>query len=498
MLNNHALVVSENGVGQHPYDQAAVCVPYDDLVAVCRAYARCDAELRISRAKLGPMVMRRFLDTPSLLSAALAGTEPAPALGDSPTRHRPTLCLVVMGKDTAAFDAMDFYDRSRPEVDELVLIKTADAQFGGQSEIANRIASRTRCDVVGVVHADTTFAKGALSALAASAYHGQQVTGLVGITLAREYVWAKTMQADSERRVSTLDGCSVFFPVAFMKEKGVSFDEQFASFHCGTEDFCLAAGACGIPRHRPSGDGRPLQRSARHVPAAAVAGCVLEDARSPREEVADHEVRDHVMLDRLAPSPHWPITASLNELANLYGADKGDGVWDRHDYAATYEALLRSRPTYRYGTLALLNRSMGPKKPRRVRAHVAALPRTESDPLRDRRCGGLPRAPGGVRRARHARQSIGRGTVGRHPRDVPTVRSGRRRRIHIAHHQKVALEALWPCVAAGGYYAIEDLHAPQSVGRAELDALVERIGGKAAPSPSPKLWIAHKGQPERV
>jgi hypothetical protein len=47
-------------------------------------------------------------------------------------------------------------------------------------------------------------------------------------------------------------------------------------------------------------------------------------------------------------------TPSLNELANLYKTDKGDGVWDRHDYASTYETLLRTRPAFREGRIALL------------------------------------------------------------------------------------------------------------------------------------------------
>lgn len=205
------------------------------------------------------------------------------------------------------------------------------------------------------------------------------------------------------------------------------------------------------------------------------------------------------MLDRLAPSPHWPITASLNELANLYGADKGDGVWDRHDYAATYEALLRSRPTYRYGTLALLEIGLwDPRNPGASarmwrhflgpKATLCGIDVAEGCLALQEECGVRVTL---VNQSDAERLAAIRETFP--PFDL-VVDDGS----HIAHHQKVALEALWPCVAAGGYYAIEDLHAPQSVGRAELDALVERIGGKAAPSPSPKLWIAHKGRPKRV
>jgi hypothetical protein len=247
LLNNGGLVVSEEGVGQFPYDQAAVCVPYADLVDVCRDYVQKGAELRAGRAALGPIVMRQFLDTPTLLSPALAALEAgagsSSAAKPAPTQG-PTLCLVVLGKDTDAFAAMDFHERAWREADELVLLKTKDARFGGLSEIANRVAARTRCDVVGFVHADTTFGPGALTTFARTA-HGRTVTGLVGITLSREYVWSKDVPEKIVRHVSTLDGCSVFFPVSLLKE-GVAFDERFASFHCGVEDFCLSAHAARV------------------------------------------------------------------------------------------------------------------------------------------------------------------------------------------------------------------------------------------------------------
>ena len=254
LLNNSELVVSEEGVGQWPYDQAAVCVPYDDLVATCRDYVRKSPELRITRAKLGPIVMRQFLDTPLLLSRALAAHEPAAVAAAS--RAAPTLCLVVTGKDTDAFAAMDFRELAWREADELVLIKTKDARFGGLSEIANRITRRTRCDVVGFVHADTTFGPGSIAKFAAAAHSGhngeRQVVGLVGITLDREYVWSKDVRSGSEVFVSTLDGCSIFFPTSLIVEENLSFDERFKSFHCGVEDFCLTAAARGIQIMVPS------------------------------------------------------------------------------------------------------------------------------------------------------------------------------------------------------------------------------------------------------
>jgi len=255
LLNNQELVVSERGVGQFPYDQAAVCVPYDDLVEVCSLYVR-EPELRIRRAALGPIVMRRFLDTPTLLARALDAVEPDPVAVTAPHGTPPTLCLVVLGKDTATFASTDFLERAQREADELVLIKTKDARFGGLSEIVNRIASRTRCQVVGFVHADTTFGEGALSKFALAAHGGpngeRQVVGLVGITLAREYVWSKAVPPGTQRPVSTLDGCSVFFPTSLIADGSLSFDERFKSFHCSVEDFCLAAAERRVPVVVPS------------------------------------------------------------------------------------------------------------------------------------------------------------------------------------------------------------------------------------------------------
>ena len=102
----------------------------------------------------------------------------------------------------------------------------------------------TQCDVIGIVHADTTFDFKALPIFAKTAYGENekgQVTGLVGITLERRYVWSKEMTEVTP--VSTLDGCCLFL----RKSSGLRFSEVYKSFHCGTEDVCLLGHAKGIP-----------------------------------------------------------------------------------------------------------------------------------------------------------------------------------------------------------------------------------------------------------
>jgi hypothetical protein len=185
-------------------------------------------------------------------------------------------------------------------------------------------------------------------------------------------------------------------------------------------------------------------------------------------------------------------TESLNALANRYKTDKGDGCWDRHDYASTYESLLRGRPSFREGRVAVLEIGIwDPRNPgasARMWRHFlgpdALLYGLDVNPdclvLREE-CG---------MHVDLVNQSDPEGlalwSTGKPAFDL-VVDDGS----HIAHHQRVALEMLWPKVAAGGYYAIEDLHAPQSAGKGEFDAIV--VGQRGEPlRTGPKLWIARK------
>lgn len=188
-------------------------------------------------------------------------------------------------------------------------------------------------------------------------------------------------------------------------------------------------------------------------------------------------------------------TPSLNELANLYRTDKGDGVWDRHDYASTYEALLRTRPAFREGRIALLEIGIwdlrNPGASARMWRHFlgpkATLYGVDVHPdclVLQAECSMNVLLVNQSDTERLAAMSVGM------PMFDLIVDDGS----HIAHHQTVALDTLWPRVAQGGYYAVEDLHAPQAAGKPALDAIVRERWGEPVRdlAPSPKLWIARK------
>jgi GT2 family glycosyltransferase len=154
----------------------------------------------------------------------------------------PTLCLAVLAASKEAFDAFPL-TLARKECDELTLIVTTDGRFGGFGAIANRIRQASRCDVVGLMHADIMFLPGALSSFARAAADGK-VVGMVGRQLGGAYTWSRDVAEDTP--VSTLDGSSVFFPRHASDR--IQFDQDtFDSFHCGVEDFCLSARSVGMP-----------------------------------------------------------------------------------------------------------------------------------------------------------------------------------------------------------------------------------------------------------
>lgn len=145
--------------------------------------------------------------------------------------------MVVVGKhkdECAAFDLTHV----RSVVDELTIIANPGGIFGGLGQIGNRFLTTSRADVVAVVHADTVFGAGTVAMLATVAIERGALTGLVGRGLDGAFVWCR--DHSEPKRVSTLDGCSVFVPRGLKPE--LRFDaELFDSFHCCVEDLCLTA-----------------------------------------------------------------------------------------------------------------------------------------------------------------------------------------------------------------------------------------------------------------
>ena len=133
------------------------------------------------------------------------------------------------------------------ECAEIFFIQNENGRFGGQARIGNRFRDVSQSTVFGLVHADTSFASGALQALCNAAASGTTVSGIVGINSNAEQVWGNQIAVERSfacgaaarltGEVSTLDGCSIFFA----KTSKVRFDENFDSFHCVVEDATLSA-----------------------------------------------------------------------------------------------------------------------------------------------------------------------------------------------------------------------------------------------------------------
>ena len=165
------------------------------------------------------------------------------------TTMSPTVCLVVIA---TTHNEVQLTPAVTDVVDELVVIINPKARFGGMGAIANRVLDRTACDVVGLIHADTTWGLGDIDRLAGVVVGGN-VAGIVGCALEPQpyttnnnglhhIVWGHKIPDDREIDVSTLDACTIFL----RHDMGVRFDTQtFDMFHCCVEDVCLTAAKNG-------------------------------------------------------------------------------------------------------------------------------------------------------------------------------------------------------------------------------------------------------------
>jgi hypothetical protein len=154
-----------------------------------------------------------------------------------------SLAVLVLGKSD--HEIVGFQKRSPHAESEarIVLISNPGKRHGGYAAIANPFIDAASEDVVGVIHADTTFAPGALTTLAAVAMEGR-VVGLVGAGPSGGEVWGKHGGGPA----STIDSCSAFFP----RKMGLHFDgATFDDFHCLVEDLSLQACAAGYSCYVP-------------------------------------------------------------------------------------------------------------------------------------------------------------------------------------------------------------------------------------------------------
>lgn len=155
--------------------------------------------------------------------------------------------LLVTAKNRAEFRKFEADNAQALEfVNELRLVAPA-KDIGSHAYLANAFKRSALGDVCGIVHADTSFDPIALVDCFQSASRGN-VCGIVGAMLGepgrppREKIaWGSSMI--EERRVSTLDGCTVFF----RRDLPIEFDEAtFDGWHCAVEDFSLTAAKAGI------------------------------------------------------------------------------------------------------------------------------------------------------------------------------------------------------------------------------------------------------------
>jgi hypothetical protein len=192
---------------------------------------------------------------------------------------------------------------------------------------------------------------------------------------------------------------------------------------------------------------------------------------------------------------------SLNELANKHGTDKGDGCHDRHDYAKVYEHLIRLLcgiipQDDKAMPQAVLVRMLeigiwDPRNPgASIRMWREFLPKAEiwgidvnpECSVLSRECGvNIHLVNQGDReRLQKAAEEIGSLDF--------VVDDGS----HQAAHQRISLETIWPFVRVGGWYAIEDLHAPQSSSYEGLAELGRRLGAEVCAQDNPKLIVLLK------
>lgn len=157
------------------------------------------------------------------------------------------ISLLVIGRNKAGLDTfMSMNPHLSQECGDLRLLDNVNWKCPSQALLGNQLIDQAGGDVAGMLHDDVSIGPGDLERLGAAALAGK-VVGIVGRSMRdvdgeRGYVWGKNIQKDTP--VSTLDGCSVFFP----KTVKVRFDSKtFDKFHCVIEDFCLAASVAGHP-----------------------------------------------------------------------------------------------------------------------------------------------------------------------------------------------------------------------------------------------------------
>lgn len=198
----------------------------------------------------------------------------------------------------------------------------------------------------------------------------------------------------------------------------------------------------------------------------------------------------HVRRVRVRSAP--PMT--LNDLANKHGTDKGDGNYDRHDYARIYEPLIRACYDlhYHHESTPIRMLEIGVWDPRNPGASVRMWREFDThieihglDCNPDCLAALSAECSAVIHLGNQGDEAFMAKLAERLPMLDFIVDDGS----HIAAHQRVSFEALLGKVVVGGFYAIEDCHAPCSLSRGAAEAMLNIRGFNIAPHDNPKLAI---------
>jgi hypothetical protein len=182
----------------------------------------------------------------------------------------------------------------------------------------------------------------------------------------------------------------------------------------------------------------------------------------------------------------------LNDLMNRYGTDKGDGNYDKHGYANFYEELIGLVPERGTRPFSLLE--VGVWDPRNPGASMRAwrefLPRA--------RLLGMDINPECAALARECNAEIcvidqrDKGALERAMIQIGPVDVIIDDGSHDLTDIVASLQALWRFVDAGGFYFIEDLHAPQAQPKDHLITVAASLGVSSGMWLNEKLLVFRK------
>lgn len=178
---------------------------------------------------------------------------------------------------------------------------------------------------------------------------------------------------------------------------------------------------------------------------------------------------------------------------NKWGTDKGDGNYDKHNYANAYEELIDL--TFRKTDRPFKVLEIGVWDPRNPGASVRAWREFFGPDVRiigfdiNEGCRVLgPECSAEIYIVDQGDPAALKKVMDEVGEVDFIVDDGS----HFLQHQAASLQALWPYLARTGFYAIEDLHAPQSQPKQHLVDVANQMGIHNGMWLSEKLLVFRK------